>query len=387
MNVENYIESQYRELTGEINYEYIELYESFSHQKLQEIFSTIHHLFVTNYKSMNSRLPTSEYGAHFWAEPSRSLIKAITILRGLQRTLNDSEYAFELDSYYENIVIQSEEFLSESGGSQLPANMEKIVLYYTLPIIHRLDAISLGNEHEKQRYANLKFIGEGSYAKVFSYFDPFYNRKFVLKRAKKELNEKELERFKQEYEQMKILSSPYVTDVFSFDDTKNEYIMEYMDFTLDKYYEKYNSQLSKEDRKGIAGQILRAFKYIHSKGLLHRDISPNNILLKMYEDVKVVKVSDFGLVKVPDNSLTTINTEFKGCFNDPSLVTEGFFNYGILHETYAITRLIYFVMSGKTNVSAIKDMKLESFVEKGLSTNLENRYKSVDEMILAIKVI
>jgi len=109
--------------------------------------------------------------------------------------------------------------------------------------------------------------------------------------------------------------------------------------------------------------------------------------LKMYEDVKVVKVSDFGLVKVPDNSLTTINTEFKGCFNDPSLVTEGFFNYGILHETYAITRLIYFVMSGKTNVSAIKDMKLESFVEKGLSTNLENRYKSVDEMILAIKVI
>ncbi|MDD3404196.1 MAG: protein kinase family protein [Hespellia sp.] len=219
-------------------------------------------------------MPTNEYGAHFWAEPSRSLIKSITILRGLQRTLKDSGYAFELDSYYENIVTQSEEFLSESGGSQLPANMKKIELYYTLPIIHKLDAISIGNEHEKQRYANLKLIGEGSYAQVFSYWDPFYNRKFVLKRAKKELNEKELERFKQEYEQMKNLSSPYVTDVFFFDDVKNEYIMEYMNFTLDKYYEKYNSQLSKEDKKGIAGQILRAFKYIHSKGLLHRDISP-----------------------------------------------------------------------------------------------------------------
>lgn len=387
MNMENYIESQYRELIGEINYEYIRLYESFSHQKLQEIFSTIHHLFVTNYKSMNSRLPTNKYGAHFWAEPSRSLIKAITILRGLQRTLNDSGYAFELDPYYENIVTKSEEFLSESGGSQLPANMEKIVLYYTLPIIHKLDAISLENEHEKQRYANLKFIAEGSYAKVFSYFDPFYNRKFVLKRAKKELNEKELERFKQEYEQMKKLSSPYIIDVFFFDDTRNEYVMEYMDFTLEKYYEKYNPQLSKEDRKRIAGQILRAFKYIHSKGLLHRDISPNNILLRIYEDVKVVKVSDFGLVKVPDNSLTTINTEFKGRFNDPILVTEGFSSYGILHETYAITRLIYFVMSGKINVSTIKDMKLKSFVEKGLSPNLDQRYKSVDEMILAIKVI
>lgn len=93
------------------------------------------------------------------------------------------------------------------------------------------------------------------------------------------------------------------------------------------------------------------------------------------------------MILVPSNILTTVNTEFKGCFNDPSLVTEGFFNYGILHETYAITRLIYFVMSGKTNVSAIKDMKLKTFVEKGLSTNLDNRYKSVDEIMLAIKLL
>ena len=130
---------------------------------------------------------------------------------------------------------------------------------------------------------------------------------------------------------------------------------------------------------------MRAFRYIHSKGLLHRDISPKNILLKKYDDVSVIKVSDFGLVKVPDSNLTTINTEFKGYFNDPRLLTEGFYNYGILHETFAITRLIYFVISGKTRIDNIKDVKLSSFVNKGLSTNLSERFQSVDEMIIAVK--
>ena len=101
--------------------------------------------------------------------------------------------------------------------------------------------------------------------------------------------------------------------------------------------------------------------------------------------MNVIKVSDFGLVKVPDNNLTTINTEFKGYFNDPRLLTEGFYNYGILHETFAITRLVYFVMSGKTRMDNIKDVNLSSFVNKGLSVNLSERYQSVDEIINAVK--
>ena len=45
-----------------------------------------------------------------------------------------------------------------------------------------------------------------------------------------------------------------------------------------------------------------------------------NILIKEYDDTLVVKLSDFGLVKIPDSTLTTVNTEFKGYFNDPALV-------------------------------------------------------------------
>lgn len=74
-------------MISDINIEFIDLYSAFQTKKLQEIFSTLHHLFVVNYKSMNDRLPTGEYTAHFWAEPSRALIRAIQISTGLQRVL------------------------------------------------------------------------------------------------------------------------------------------------------------------------------------------------------------------------------------------------------------------------------------------------------------
>lgn len=384
MNIENYIESQYREIYFDLNTEFIDLYRCFESKKLQLIFATIHHLCVENYKLMNQRLPTGEYGNHFWADSSRKLILAIDTALSMQRTLKNSEYAFEIDDYYKEVFKKSEEFLSNSGGSQIPPNMEKIEIYYTIPILLPANTIKV-NSGQSEKNIELKLIGEGSYAKVFSFFDDYYNRKFVLKRSKKNLNEKEVERFKQEFEQMNSLSSPYIVEVYRYENDTNEYIMEFMDFNLDEYIKKNNAKLSQGDRKLIVNQILRAFRYIHSRGLLHRDISPKNILLKKYDDVNVIKVSDFGLVKVPDNNLTTINTDFKGYFNDPRLLTEGFYNYGILHETYAITRLVYFVMSGKTIMDNIKDTNLDSFVKKGISVNLSERYKSVDEMINAVK--
>lgn len=82
MNVENAIESQYRELER-INVEYIDLYKDVNHLKLREIFSTLHSIFITSFKMMNERLPSGEYGAHFWADPGRDIIKTIEITESL----------------------------------------------------------------------------------------------------------------------------------------------------------------------------------------------------------------------------------------------------------------------------------------------------------------
>ena len=388
MNVENYIESQYRELLScsQINAEYSDLYKSFRNQKLREMFMTLHHDLVGLFRTMNERLPTGEHEAHFWAEPSRDLIKRIEIIFSLVSSLKETPLAFQIDPYYLDLLTRCREFLSSSGGSALPPNMAKVELYYTLPIFLPLSSITIS--HKQQDFTfELKLIGSGSYANVYKYKDTFYNRPFILKRAKKELTDKEVARFKREFDVMNDLSSPYILEVYCYNPDKNEYIMEYMDYTLDGYIAAHNSTLTIIQRKGIAQQILRAFDYLHSKGHLHRDISPKNILIKEYDDTLVVKLSDFGLVKIPDSTLTTVNTEFKGYFNDPALVVEGFNTYGIVHETYALTRVIYFVMTGKTNTEKIANQNLRAFVERGLNPDKSKRFQNIRDMISAFKAI
>jgi len=388
MNIENYIESQYRELLScsQINAEYSDLYKSFRNQKLREILMTLHHDLVGLFRTMNERLPTGEHEAHFWAEPSRDLIKRIEIIFSLVSSLKETPLAFQIDPYYLDLLTRCRDFLSSSGGSSLPPNMAKVELYYTLPIFLPLSSITIS--HKQQDFTfDLKLIGSGSYANVYKYKDTFYNRPFILKRAKKELTDKKVARFKREFDVMNDLSSPYILEVYCYNPDKNEYIMEYMDYTLDGYIAAHNSTLTIVQRKGIAQQILRAFDYLHSKGHLHRDISPKNILIKEYDDTLVVKLSDFGLVKIPDSTLTTVNTEFKGYFNDPALVVEGFNTYGIVHETYALTRVIYFVMTGKTNTEKITNQNLRAFVEKGLNPDKIKRFQNIRDMISAFKAI
>lgn len=387
MNIENYIESQYRELVEKgLNVEFSDLYNSFENVKLREVLTTLHYYFITLFRTMNERLPTGENGAHFWADPSRELISIIEITIGLYNTLKNSKYAFNIDDYYYELIKKCRNFLSSSGGSELPANMQKIDLYYIQPIFKKSQSISVKNKSINMVY-DLKQIGEGSYANVYKYRDTFYNRTFVIKRAKKDLTEKEILRFKREYEEMQEFSSPYILEVYRYSESNNEYIMEYMDYTLDSYISRNNSKLTIAQRKGIAQQVLRAFDYIHSKKRLHRDISPKNILIKEYEDVPVIKIADFGLVKIPESKLTTVGTEFKGYFNDPSLVVEGFDTYNILHETYALTRIIYYIMTGRTNIEKITNSKLRIFIEKGLNVDKTKRFKNVFEMMQAFREV
>jgi serine/threonine-protein kinase len=386
MKLENYIESQYRELKTKdlINFEFIALYDGIENATLREILASLHSQFVILFKMMNSRLPTRDHPGHFWAGPSRDLAFAIEIAMGLHRSLKNSNFAFEIDKYYYELLQNCESFLSMSGGSRLPAQMEKVELYYTLPIF--LAATSLKMTRDTISFSfPLKLIGHGSYAQIFKYRDENYSKYFAVKRAKENLSPKELERFKREFEEMRSLSSPYILEVFAFDELQHQYTMEFMDFSLDSFIQKWNSKLTQETRKSIALQILKAFRYLHSKKRQHRDISPKNILLREYEDTLVVKISDFGLIKTPDSTLTTVNTEFKGYFNDPALVTEGFDSYGTLHETYALTKLLYYVMTGRTNTSEISDPKLAAFVRRGLNVDKKLRYQTIEEIAAAFK--
>jgi serine/threonine-protein kinase len=383
MNFENAIETHYRKLADSLSIEYEELYESISNEKLKILFSTLHAKVISLFDSMNHRLPTTDQSAHFWADPSRELIQSIEIIEALERSLKKSEFSFSIDEYYRERLYFCKTFLNKSGGSPIPPNTEKLELYYTIPIFTPQNSIIIESQHN---IFDLKLIGEGSYAQVFKYFDKFYLKAFALKRAKKNLDAKEIERFRREYDQMKSLSSPYVLEVFGYNEANKEYVMEFMDTSLDKHISTNNAKLTFNSRLKLGIQIIRAFSYIHSKKILHRDISPKNILLKKYDDVVIVKIADFGLVKVVDSDLTSANTNFKGYFNDPSLVVEVFNTYDVLHETYALTRILYYVLTGKTSTDKVSE-NMKEFIGKGLNTDKSLRFKDVDELGLAFQNI
>lgn len=247
-----------------------------------------------------------------------------------------------------------------------------------------IDHIVVPHPSEKI-YAGLRPIGEGSYAKVYRYTDEFYQRDFALKRANPTLDDKELVRFHREYQTMSELHSPYIVEVYSYNEDKNEYIMELMDYSLEKYISNNNATISVDYRRKIIMQLLSAYKYLHSKKIYHRDISIRNVLLKQYDDTLIAKISDFGLVKIQNSELTSENTVFKGSLNDPALKVEGFANYGLLHEIYAITLLFAYIMTGKSNWAKISDPDICSFIQKGTNPDKNKRFQSLDELGRAVK--
>ena len=111
--------------------------------------------------------------------------------------------------------------------------------------------------------------------------------------------------------------------------------MEFCNETLRQYIRKRNNQLPFPTRKRIALQFLYGINYLHSERLLHRDISLQNVLVKVFDRGAVlVKLSDFGLVKDTSSEFTRTKTEMRGTIRDPIL--HNFKDYNVLNEVYSI---------------------------------------------------
>jgi tRNA A-37 threonylcarbamoyl transferase component Bud32 len=354
---------------NQFNTGYIELYENFP-EPLCFVLSSIHYELNSTFNYMNSQILK---GYNFHAQPSRDAISLFKTVDDFFSTLQRLKIKFNKD--YEKTIKEIKEFISPSYGTQVPENFKYI------PIIEVEPIFTIITTKKRENFTfELKFIGEGSYAKVFKYYDQYYDKTFVLKKAKDNLNIKELERFKKEFEVMKNNCSPYIVEVYNFNEEENEYTMEYLDSTILNYMNKNNSKLGFNERFFLINQILRMFEFLESKKILHRDISYSNVLIKQYEDTVIVKLSDFGLVKLPESTLTSVNTEIKGSLNDyDDLNIIGFDKYGIIHETYALTKIITFILTGKISFDKIKDTRILTFLKQGIGDKTK-RFKNISEL-------
>lgn len=338
------------------------------------MFAVLHKRLNEHFIDINGRAETTR---HYWADNSRDLISLIQELETDLHTLRRASVEVDLVDSYEDALERCRPWLAPSGGSAVPEDFEPIeVVAYEPVFTHAARSVQLKKQPEA---IELKMVGSGSFAHVYSYVDPDYGIKFAVKRAKKDLDERDLARFKREFEILERLSFPYVVEVYRYNEDRNEYRMEYCDTTLREYIAKRNATLSFAARKRIALQFLYGINYLHLEGLLHRDISLQNVLLKVFGSGAVlVKLSDFGLVKDKASEFTRTQTEMKGTIRDPMLGS--FKDYAAVNEIYSIGHVLAYIFKGRDHLPTASD-EVGRIVHKCAVNDLEQRYQSVTELI------
>lgn len=353
------------------------LYESVEDNRLRFCFAVFQNQFNSLLSFLNEK---ANYNNHFNAEPSRELIILVDKYEEFEHALSRTDYAFKMIDNYVDTIRFIQPHLSNSGGSAIPEDYQLLDIVKYEPIIYFEKQIEIVKENTSL-YSSLKLVNSGSYAMVYKFKDTFYNQTFALKRARKELTSTELIRFKKEFENMKNMDSLYVLKVYSYNDDANEFVMEYVKQTLKDFVDSNNTKLELFERKRLVTQLFNAFKYIHSNGIFHRDISLSNILVREYDDKTIIlKVCDFGYLKDSDSTLTRQNTEFQGSLNDPQLKIMGADKYTIQHEIYALTQVIFYIMTGRKNLNNNKNKEVEKFIDSGMNTDLSKRVKTLEEL-------
>ncbi len=149
------------------------------------------------------------------------------------------------------------------------------------------------------RYKIIHVVGTGGMATVYGAYDKLMNRTVAIKMMQKRLehNAQQIQLFINESNTLSLLSHPNIVQVYSTDLTdKTKYIvMEYVEgITLKKHID-HRGALPEREVIYYASQILTALEYIHSKGIVHCDIKPQNIILLQNGKIKV---TDFGIARL-----------------------------------------------------------------------------------------
>jgi tRNA A-37 threonylcarbamoyl transferase component Bud32 len=180
------------------------------------------------------------------------------------------------------------------------------VIVYSYYSILKLRS-ELGEHHRLGQYTLEQQIGEGGMGKVFKARHEFLKRPTAIKLLKPELVDKQsIARFEREASLASQLTHPNTIDIYDYGVTPEGvffFVMEYIEgLSLAELVQQFGP-VPPARVVYLLGQIADSLVEAHEKGMIHRDLKPQNIMIcHRGGKADVVKVLDFGLVKQTQTS-------------------------------------------------------------------------------------
>lgn len=261
------------------------------------------------------------------------------------------------------------------------------------------------------RYEVQEIIGVGGMSVVYKAYDNVDDRIVAIKILKDEFlnNEEFKRRFKNESKAIALLSHENIVRVYdvNFGEKLQYIVMEYIDgITLKEYINKQNS-ITWNDAVYFMTQILRAVQHAHDKGIVHRDIKPQNIILLPNG---TLKVTDFGIARFSRSETKTLTEQAIGSVHYIAPEQAKGEQTDERADIYSMGVVLYEMLAGKVpfdseNAVSVALMQVQANAEKltqinpnipkgleqicvhAMQKNPDDRYQSATEMLLDIEEI
>ena len=175
-----------------------------------------------------------------------------------------------------------------------------------------------------ERYQIISRVGSGGMADVYKAKDQKLDRLVAVKVLKPEFREDTnfVAKFGKEAQAAAGLSHPNVVNVFDVGEDRGLYyiVMELVEGITLKAYITRKGKLSVKEATSIAIQVSLGLEAAHNRGIVHRDVKPQNIIIST--DGKV-KLSDFGIAKATNSNTITANVMGSVHYSSPEQVRGG----------------------------------------------------------------
>ncbi len=259
------------------------------------------------------------------------------------------------------------------------------------------------------RYEIQDVIGVGGMAVVYKAYDNIDDRIVAVKILKDEYlaNEEFRRRFKNESKAIAVLSHKNIVKVFdvSFGDRLQYIVMEYIEGITLKEYIEDRGVIQWKEALFFVNQILKALQHAHDKGIVHRDVKPQNIMLL---ENGTIKVADFGIARFSHSETKTMTEKAIGSVHYISPEQAKGELTDEKADIYSVGVLLYEMLTGKlpfdadsavsvalmqVNKDAVPPRTLnpgipvgfEQITMKAMQKNSRDRYQSAAEFLLDIE--